>query len=599
MSDKIEESLKARIKDFPKKPGIYFFKDRNQNVIYIGKARSLKDRVKSYFTPTSDPRINNILGETTDIEYILTGSEKEASFLENNFVQQYQPKFNLRLKDDKSFPYLKLSLRDRYPGIYLTRRVESDGSRYFGPFSPAHQARETIHLISKYFGVRTCTEKIPGKRRRPCLEYDLNLCSAPCTGYILEWDYTENIKNAQLFLEGKVEKLLKISRERMKKAAGQQEYEIAARWRDLSFTLKNIKEKPKMISVAQDDKDIIGFARKEARTALYLFMMRKGKVSESESSTFEDQKRVPPEDALPLYLKKFYRDRKSWPDKILLSFQPAQKRKLREEISGLAGRSIDILVPNKGKNKKLVELADRNAEIVLQDEKQRLFPLEEAREILSLEKLPLRIEGFDISNTGGQESVGSVVVFVEGNPRNREYRKYKIKTVTGPDDVASLQEIIQRRYTRSVRENKTLPDLIFVDGGKGQLNAARKALKQIGLEELPVVSLAKREEIIFSAIHKQGLKLDGTSAVLKLFQHIRDEAHRFAISYHRLKRKKRSFESELDGIPGLGPKRKSLIFSKYKSLADIKKASVDELARIVGRGVAANVLEKLGESDRT
>ncbi len=593
MSDKIRDSLKAKIKTFPKKPGIYFFNDKNQNVIYIGKARSLQTRIKSYFAHTSDTKVIRILNETSDIEYILTGSEKEAGFLENNFIQQYQPKFNLRLKDDKSFPYLKLSLQDLYPGLYLTRRVEADGSKYFGPFSPAHQARQIIHLISKFFGIRTCSEKIPGTRKRPCLEYDLKLCSAPCTGFIQESDYRDNVKNARLFLEGNVEKLLNISRESMKKAAGQQEFEQAAQWRDLIYTLENIKEKPKMTSVGLDDKDIIGFARKKEKSALYIFLMRKGKVIESESLMEKENTSLSKDELLSFHLRKTYPDRKNWPDKILLPFPPLNKQILQNEISHLAKKNVKLLVPQKGKNRKLVELADRNAEIVLRETSIDLLPLEEAQRVLNLERNPRRIEGFDVSNTGGEESVGSVVVFEDGHPRKQEYRKYKIKTVKGPDDVASLQEIIQRRYTRIKQENKALPDLVLVDGGKGQFNIAKKTLNHVGLENLDVVSLAKRDEIIFTPTHEQGLILDRTSPVLKLLQHVRDEAHRFAISYHRIKRKKRSFESELDGIPGLGPKRKSLILTKFKSLAEIKESPVEELGKIVGKKVAAKILEKL------
>jgi len=593
LSAKIKNSLKAKIKTFPKKPGIYFFKDKNQNVIYIGKARSLQNRIKSYFAHTSDTKVMNILNETRDMEYILTGSEKEAGFLENNFIQQYQPKFNLRLKDDKSFPYLKLSLQDLYPGLYLTRRVEADGSKYFGPFFPAHQARQTIHLICKFFGIRTCSEKIPGTRKRPCLEYDLKLCSAPCTGLIQASDYRDNIKNARLFLEGKVEKLLKISRDSMKKAAGQQEFEQAAQWRDLIHTLENIKEKPKMTSVGLDDKDIIGFARKKKTSALYIFLMRKGKVIESESFMEKENIDFSKDESLSFHLRKTYKDRKNWPDKILLPFPPLNKQTLQDEISQLAKKSVKLLVPQKGKNRKLVELADRNAEIVLRETGIDLLPLEEAQRVLDLERIPRRIEGFDVSNTGGEESVGSVVVFEDGHPRKQEYRKYKIKTVKGPDDVASLQEIIQRRYTRIKQENKSLPDLVLVDGGKGQLNIARKTLKQMGLESPVVVSLAKKDEIIFTPTHKQGLILDRTSPVLKLLQHVRDEAHRFALSYHRIKRKKRSFESELDRIPGLGPKRKLRILTKYKSLAEVKKAPVEELGKIAGKKVAAKILQKL------
>ncbi|UCE42888.1 MAG: excinuclease ABC subunit UvrC [Candidatus Aminicenantes bacterium] len=593
MSDKTKNSLRAKLDTFPKKPGIYFFKDKFQNIIYIGKARSLRDRVKSYFIPSTDAKVNNLLGETRDIEYILTGSEKEANFLENNFIQQYQPKFNLRLKDDKSFPYLKLSLQDRYPGIYLTRRVKADGSKYFGPFSPAHQARQTIHLISKFFGIRTCTEKLPGKRKRPCLEYDLKLCSAPCTEFISEIEYKENVNNARLFMEGKVDELLKIARAGMKESAEQQEFEQAAQWRDLIHTLENIKEEPKMISVGLDDKDIIGFAHQKDRTALYVFVMRKGKVSESESVLSKKIDKTSPTDPLSFHLSQFYKDRKNWPDKILLPCPPIHRQKLQDEISFLAKKSVKLMVPHKGKNRKLVELADRNAEIILKETSNGRLPLRETQEILDLERIPRRIEGFDVSNTGGEESVGSVVVFEEGHPRKQEYRKYKIKTVKGPDDVACLQEVIRRRYTRLKREKKALPDLILVDGGKGQLNIARKTLKQLGLENLPVISLAKRDEIIFAPSHSQGLKLDRTSPVLKLFQHIRDEAHRFAITYHRMKRDKRSFESKLDGIPGLGPKRKSLIFKKYRSLAEIKNSSLDELAKTVGSKIAVEILKIL------
>ena len=593
MLDKTKNFLKAKINAFPKKPGIYFFKDESHEVIYIGKARSLRDRVRSYFTSTADSKVESLLNETRDIEYILTGTEKEAAFLENNFIQQYQPKFNLRLKDDKSFPYLKLSLQDHFPGIYLTRRVEADGSKYFGPFSLAYQARETIHLISKFFGIRTCSEKIPGTRKRPCLEYDLKLCSAPCTEFVSESVYKENVDNARLFLEGNVEKLQNISRKKMQRAAECQEFEQAAQWRDLIHTLEHIKEKPKMISVGLDDKDIVGFAQRKDKTALYVFLMRKGKVSESESVLQKKTGHISQDELLSLHLSQLYRRRKNWPEKIHLPFSPHDRQKIQQEISHLAKRNIKLLVPRKGKNKKLVELADRNAEMILQETNLELFPLEEAKRILNLENIPRRIEGFDVSNTGGEESVASVVVFEDGRPKKQEYRKYKIKIVQGPDDIASLQEIIQRRYTRIKREKKALPDLILVDGGKGQLNVARKTLTKMGLENRPVVSLAKRDEMIFSPVHKQGLKLERTSPVLKLLQHVRDEAHRFALSYHRLKRKKRSFESKLDGIPGLGPKRKLRLLSHYKSLKAIKESPVEELAKLVGSKVAVEILMTL------
>lgn len=595
MSVKNRKSLRKKIDSFPKKPGIYFFKDENQNIIYIGKARSLHNRVKTYFSPTSDLRVYNILSEIDDIDYILTGSEKEAAFLENNFIQQYQPRFNLRLKDDKSFPYLKLSLQDRYPGIYLTRRVEADGARYFGPFSPAQQARKTIHLVSQNFRIRTCREKIPGARKRPCLEYDLQLCSAPCVDLISEKEYGENANNALLFLEGRVGELSKIAKKKMLDAAESQEFEKAAQWRDLIRTLEHIKEKPHSISVGLDDIDIVGFSRKNEKSAIYIFRMRKGKVSEAEIIWGQKSGDLSPKEHLRHHLRSYYRKQKDWPDKILLPFFPENRKQIEAEILQLSGKKVSLLVPHKGKNKKLVELAARNADIALLEKDRESPLLEEAKEILGLEKQPYRIEGFDISNTGGEESVGSLAVFENGRPKNQEYRKFRIKTVSGPDDVASLREVIRRRYTRLLQEEKSLPDLILVDGGKGQLNVAKKTLEELGLKSQAVISLAKKEEIIFTPSHKQGIKLERTSALLKLLQHVRDEAHRFAISYHRKRREKRSFASELDGIPGLGRIRKQRLLARFRSKSAIQKAPVEELARIVGKKTAVEVQKVLGK----
>ncbi len=585
--------LKSDSKNLPNRPGIYFFKDKGGEVIYIGKARSLKDRVKSYFLPTSDAKIKKILSETEEIDFILTDSAKEAAFLENNFIRQHQPKFNLRLKDDKSFPYLKLTLQEKFPAIYLTRRVEEDGAKYFGPFSPARQARNTIHLSAKYFGVRTCQESVPGKRKRPCLDYDLKLCSAPCVEYISESDYRKSIKNVLLFLEGKTEKLLKILKKKMQEAAAHQEFEQAAHWRDIIRTIEEIKAKPKLISVGMENKDIFGYSRENKNVALYVFFMRKGKVIESEDIFFQEKKDIADKEILSNYLKKLYKHRKNMPDKILLPFAPEEKDRILKKVSNLRGEKIEIIVPRKGKNKKLVDFASSNAEILLRKKYEGLAPLIEIKKIFNLKSIPERIEGFDISNIGGEESVGSLVVFENGRPQKNDYRKYKIKTVAGPNDVASLQEVIRRRYKRILEEKKDFPDLILVDGGKGQLNAARGALEELGVGNLPVVSLAKKEEIIFAPDRKKGISLERTSPALKLFQNIRDEAHRFAISFHRLRREKRSFESRLDNIPGLGKKRKAALLDKYKDLKEIKKAAPEDLAKIIGTKATQALISEL------
>ena len=538
----MEKLIKQKLTILPKKPGIYFFKNAAGEVIYIGKARLLSDRVKSYFQPTSDPKIQNILAETADIDYILTDSEREAAFLENNFIQQHQPKFNLRLKDDKSFPYLKLTVRERFPGIYFRRKVIENGAKYFGPFSPAHEARKIIHLINKYFRVRNCQEAVPGKRTRPCLEYDLGLCSAPCVGRVSEEDYKESVGNTLLLLEGKTEELAEILEEKMRLAAKGQDFEEAVRWRDLIRILENIKVKPKLISVKRENLDIFGYAHALHYYAVDVFIMRKGKVIESREFFFEDDESIPEARILSDFIRSFYQEETSLPEKLLLPFEPAEKRDLFEWLSARAKRQVVLAVPVRGKYKSLIDLASRNAENLLQKRVEDLAPLMELKKALGLETLPVRIEGFDVSNTGGTETVASLVTFDGGRPYKDGYRKFKVKTVEGPNDVAGLEEVIRRRYRRILEEKTAVPDLVFVDGGKPQLGTALRALQALGLERVGVVSLAKKEEIIFSPLHKNGLRLDRTSPALKLLQHIRDEAHRFAVKFHRQRRSKRSFE---------------------------------------------------------
>lgn len=593
MPAKNEQLLREKANNLPKKPGIYFFKGHNDKVIYIGKARSLKDRVRSYFLDTSDSKIRKILSETNDFDFILTGSEREAAFLENNFIRKNQPKYNIRLKDDKSFPYLKITLQHKFPGIYLTRRTEKDNARYFGPFSPAHQARKTIHLITKFFGIRSCQEPIPGKRKRPCLEYDLKLCSAPCARYVSETQYNEDVENSLLFLEGKVDKLYKIVKQKMRDTSSQQKFEQAAHWRDLALAIEQIKNKPKLISIKAENEDIFGFAREKEQAALYVFMMRSGKVIESEHMILRQKETIPDEEILFEQLTSFYRSILDIPEKIILPFSPNRKEKLLKNLEKFKGGKTKIIVPQKGNKQRLVELANRNAAKVIHPTSDDDFPTLELKDTLGLKTTPKRIEGFDISNTGGKESVGSLVVFDEGQFQKKSYRKYKIKTVEGPDDVSSLKEVIHRRYTKLQKEKGVFPDLILVDGGKGQLNAVRKALDDLKIKKLPVISLAKKEETIFTPYHKKGLRLDRTSPALKLVQSIRDESHRFALSYHRQKREKTSFSSLLDDIPGIGKKRKAILLLRYKSLKDMKEAPREELSKVIGNKAAKELLKKL------
>ena len=589
------EELKRRASELPAKPGIYFFKNAAGEVVYIGKARSLRDRVRSYFLANPDFKVRNILRETTDIDFILTGSEREAAFLENNYVQQYQPRFNLRLKDDKSFPYLKITAGEPYPGIYFSRRVEPDGARYFGPFSPAHRARTSIHLVNRHFRVRGCEEAVFKGRKRPCLEYELHLCSAPCVGLVSEPEYREDVENACLFLEGRMPELARTLKSRMERAAGEERFEEAARQRDLLRTIEDYQDRPRAISTSLEDQDVVGLSRLADRAAAYVFLMRRGKIRDSEARTLDAPADVPDGELLGEFLASFYRDR-DLPPRLLLPVKPAPTTGL-QALLGWA--KVKVIVPHAGRNRKLIELAGRNAEAYLRRQEGDLVPLEELKAALRLPAAPRTIEGFDISNTGGEESVGSLVVFRDGRPDKDSYRKFLIRTVEGSNDVASLDEVITRRYRKVLGEGAPLPDLIMVDGGKPQLGAAEKALAGLGLSAVPLVAIAKREEILYTPALRDGVKLDRTSAALKLVQAVRDETHRFAITFHRGRREKRSFESLLDGIPGLGPKKKSTLLAKYQDLDRILTAEPSELASIVGEKLAAAVKERLSRRDAT
>jgi excinuclease ABC subunit C len=412
-------------------------------------------------------------------------------------------------------------------------------------------------------------------------------------GLISDGDYRESIENALLFLVGKVDKLMKIAQKKMQDTALKQQFEQAARWRDLIRTLEQIKVKPRLISLGRDNRDIFGFARDKRNAALFVFLMREGRVIESFSFLVPKKRGTSDAEILAHQLLDFYKDCRDAPEKILLPFALSDNDVLAAEIARLTGKKARIHTPLRGKNRGLVALAVKNAEIFLREKSEEQHPFTKLRELFGLEKLPHRIEGFDISNTGGDESVGSLVVFEDGEPRKQDYRKYRIKTVEGPDDVASLKEVIRRRYKRLLEERRDLPGLILVDGGKGQLNAARNTLIELGLGDLPVLSLAKREETVFSPQQKQGIKLERTSPALRLLQRIRDEAHRFAITFHRQRREKKSFSSVLDGIPGIGKKRKAILLEKYKSTDAIKKVSPEELEKIVGKKAARELLIKI------
>ncbi|MBN1938285.1 MAG: excinuclease ABC subunit UvrC [Candidatus Aminicenantes bacterium] len=532
--------LKETAVTLPDRPGIYFFKNAAGETVYIGKARSLRDRVKSYFQPTDDPKIHNILAETDRIDFLLTGSEREAVFLENNFVQHVQPKFNLRLKDDKSFPYLRVTVQNPFPAVFLVRKAADDGARYFGPFSPAREARKTIQILAKGFRLRTCEDTVFRGRKRPCLEFEMGNCSAPCVGRIDGEPYRASVRDAVLFLEGRTGELAAVLRERMTAASAAERYEDAGRFRDLLRTIEQIRTRPKAISVRNEDLDIVGLAVSGGRRAVQVFQMRGGKVRESMQTILDEDPGRPPAKTVGEFLTRFYSGRPI-PGKIIVPVVPSGAGGLQAAWKTCAGQAVSLTVPKKGRNRTLLDWASKNAEILLRRAPGGQSALEDLRAVLGLSILPVRIDGFDVSHTRGLETVASLVTFLNGRPWKDGYRKYIIKGTRGPDDTASLREAVTRRLTRVLREDRPKPDLVFVDGGLPQLSAAMAALAELGLSNLPVAALAKREETLYTAGRPGGLRLERTSPALKLIQHVRDEAHRFAVAFHRSRRTKRSY----------------------------------------------------------
>ena len=584
--------LKKAADSLPRKAGVYVFKNVEGEIVYIGKARSLRDRVKSYFLPGPDIKVRSILAESASLDYILTDSEKEAFFLESNTIKTYQPKYNLKLKDDKSFPIIRIPVSSPFPGVYLRRGIEDMGVGTYGPFIPAMDAHRLLRLVSRFFRLRTCEDAVFRTRRRPCLAYDLALCSGPCAGRITEAAYAEDVRNARLFLEGRTSELVPILTGLMNRAAESLHYEEAARWRDFLKALASLREKPRFISVSGETQDVVGFARQGELAAFHIFLMKDGKVRRYGEALLHGQ-HGEDADSLGEFLSEFY-ETGEIPGRLVLPFKPSREEERLKALENTSGKKIRIVVPKSGKPGKLLDLATRNAESLLRKNEDEASPLIELAHIAGLPAPPARIDGFDISNTGGEESVASMVVFRNGKPDRKEYRKFRIRTVSGPDDFASLEEVLLRRYRRVIGENRERPDCVFVDGGKGQRGAAVRAISESGIGSLPVISLAKKEEILFTPVHPNGIRLPRTSAALKLVQRVRDEAHRFAIAFHRKRRAKKSLESELEGIPGLGPVRRTALLTWFRSLDGIRSASFEDLAGLVGRKTAEVLVKALG-----
>ncbi|MGI9952191.1 excinuclease ABC subunit UvrC [Moorellaceae bacterium AZ2] len=599
---KLEEKLAC----LPDHPGVYLMRDSDGRIIYVGKAASLKNRVRSYFHGQRPPRVEALVRQIADLEYILTDNEVEALILECNLIKEHRPRYNVNLKDDKTYPYLKITVQEEFPRLQVTRRVLRDGSRYFGPYTHVGALKETLKLLGYLFPVRTCRDMPLKPRSRPCLNAHIGRCLAPCTGRISPAEYRQAVSNMILFLEGKQEDVVRALRSEMEEAAAKLEFERAARLRDRLRAVQEVLEQQKVVSPDFDDRDAIALAREQGEAVGMLFFIRQGKIIGREHFFLEGQDGLKTEEVMAALVKQYYSRGGEIPPEILLHDPIEDQETIQAWLSRQRGRKVSIKVPRRGEKAKLLAMVYENARTVLREhllarERQEASAgtaLEELKEILALPTLPHRMEAFDISNLQGSEVVGSMVVFEKGQPQPAAYRRFRIKNVKGPNDFASLQEVLERRFRRLKEGDPKFsvrPDLVLIDGGRGQLNAAREVMRRLGVEDIPTFSLAKEEELLYREEEASPLELPRDSAALRLLQRLRDEAHRFAITFHRQRRLKRTLTSVLDDIPGVGPKRKRSLLRHFGSLENIRRASVEELSRVEGmnRAVALKIKEML------
>ncbi|MGE0455012.1 MAG: excinuclease ABC subunit UvrC [Vicinamibacteria bacterium] len=589
-------ALAKKLDGLPLRPGVYLFKGGDGRVLYVGKARVLRDRVRSYFQASRpfDLHKTKLVEEIADLDLVVTDTEMEALALENNLIKQHKPPYNVRLRDDKNHPYLKLTLSEAYPRLYVVRRPAEDGNAYGGPYIPASLGRKAASVARRVFGIRSCKEALDGRRPRPCLQYQIKRCIAPCVAEICSPErYREASQAARLFLEGRSDEIVKELREQMEGAAGEERFEQAARLRDQLLALERLEAPQKITTTDIEERDLFGVCAEQGRAALQVFSVRDGRVVGREAFLLD--RVTEPEAFLSASIQQYYGEGRYVPRELLVAQEPADRELLEAWLSARRGTQVHIRVPQRGEKVRLLELVVKNARLAYDLEwraarKQSQEILRALRDLLDLELEPARIECFDISNIQGSDIVASLVVFVDGMPKKSDYRTFRIKGVSGaPDDFASMREVVSRRYRRLLEEGRELPELVLVDGGKGQLGAAAEALDELGLGDQPLASLAKREELIFVRGREQPIALPRSSPVLQLVQRVRDEAHRFAIGFHRKARKARTLVSELDGIGGVGPAKRRLLLSRFGSVRGVRGASEAELALVVGKATAARV----------
>ena len=618
----VSEHIRTQIETFPRRPGVYLMRDADGAVIYVGKAVDLRSRVRSYFQPSSweNAKVRAIVSEVADLEFIVTDSELEALILEANLIKQHRPRYNVRLKDDKRYPYIKITWADPYPKVLITRRMEQDGSRYFGPFTSSSAVHQTLDLLRKSFPYLTCNRDITGQDRRPCLYYDIKLCLGPCIGAATQDEYRAMIQGLARFLEGRSEEVIADLEKRMQTAADELDFERAASLRDQLRAVQLVVRRQKIVSSVGIDQDVIAFARANGDACVQVFFIRGGKLLGREYFVLEGAQDEDEREVMAAFLKQFYEEAAYVPPEVLLPEQVEEALIIEQWLRGKRGAKVTLRVPRRGQKRELVAMAAENAAETLaalrvqwqadaHKQEQALAELEEA---LELPKAPSRIECYDISTIQGTQTVGSMVVFVQGVPRKSRYRRFVVRGVHGQDDYASMREVLQRRFrrwqmatseslpgggtpnlppgggikgggSRDIKGWAKLPDLLIVDGGRGQLNTAVEVLEEFDLlGTVPVAGLAKRREEIFLPGRAKPILLPRRSQGLFLVQRVRDEAHRFAITHHRKRRRRAGVASQLDSIPGVGPARRKALLTAFGSLDAIRAASVEQLDAVSG-----------------
>ncbi len=592
----MNSKLQTNLKNLPSSPGVYQFLNKNGKVIYVGKAKNLKNRVRSYFqeNPGSAKTIA-LVSKIEDLQLVVTDSELEALILENNLIKQYKPRYNVNLKDDKSFPFIKIT-NELFPRIYATRNVVNDGSKYFGPYTDVKSMRTSLKIINQIFKVRSCKldlteENIAAKKFRVCLDYHINKCDGPCEGLISPKDYNDMVNEVIKLLKGKTNELIKELSQKMQMYSSNLEFEKAAEIRDKINQLESLSAKQKVVSDDYEDRDVFAIAYEGKDSACAVFNIRDGKLigKKQLKLSIEDGEEI--EEIYSFAIKYYYGELAEIPKEIVLEVKPNDEELLIEWLKSKTDKKVKIIVPQRGDLKSLIKMCKENAilqlkEIQLQKMKNLgnvSYSVSALQRDLRLKTLPRKIECFDISNLQGTDSVASMVVFEDGKPKKSQYRKFIIKTVAGPDDFSSMREVIERRYSRLLEENQPLPDLIMVDGGKGQLSSAVEVMDNLGFKDYNIIGLAKRLEEVFLPGKSDPELIPKTSSGLKLLQQIRDEAHRFAITFHRERRSKRIIKTELTDIKGIGTETAKLLLEKFGSLDGIRNSSIEELENTVGK----------------